>query len=251
MTIQPFAPLDDSTLKALRDSIIAYGVLVPVIIDQHGRIIDGHHRVEIADSLGVAYPTERVAVKDDEQAEDMAIILNAVRRHLGVEQRREMVARLRGDGHSLRAIAGAVGVSEGTVRKDIANEELRTGTQLAPERVQGLDGKERPATRPTPAPAPESPTGDATEQRTQDDPPPPPAPKPSPLSPSDQLRTRWLSDVVKVDNILTYDVERVVAVLTADQRQQAIQFAGALERFAHRITAEIRNTRLRSVEAAQ
>lgn len=60
------------------------------------------------------------------------------RRHLSVEQRREVAVALREQGHSLRAIAGAVGVSEGQVRKDIASERLRTGTQLnEPDRITG------------------------------------------------------------------------------------------------------------------
>ncbi len=46
-------------------------------------------------------------------------------------------------------IAGAVGVSEGAVRKDITAEEVRTGTHLAPAEVAGQDGKRYPAKRPT------------------------------------------------------------------------------------------------------
>jgi len=68
---------------------------------------------------------------------------------LDADQRREIGAALREHGHSLRAIAGAVGVSEGAVRKDITAEEVRTGTHLAPAEVAGQDGKRYPARRPT------------------------------------------------------------------------------------------------------
>lgn len=63
-----------------------------------------------------------------------------------IEDRREVVADLRGSGMSTRAIASAVGVSDGTVRTDL--DQLRSSAQL-PDTITGLDGKSRPATRPT------------------------------------------------------------------------------------------------------
>ncbi len=53
-----------------------------------------------------------------------------------------MVAALRAQGHSLRAIAGAVGVTEMTVRRDISG-----ATDVAPETVTGKDGKRYKARR--------------------------------------------------------------------------------------------------------
>lgn len=58
------------------------------------------------------------------------------RRHLTEEQRREVAVALRQDGHSLRAIAGALGTSKDTVARDLE------GT-VSPETVQGLDGTSR------------------------------------------------------------------------------------------------------------
>ncbi len=37
--------------EALREDIAERGVIVPVVQDQHGRILDGHHRSEIAAEL--------------------------------------------------------------------------------------------------------------------------------------------------------------------------------------------------------
>jgi len=71
--------------------------------------------------------------------------LNADRRQLTSEQRREIVASLREAGHSLRAIGGAVGVDDKTVRNDLSTADL----SAVPDRVKGLDGKSRPARRPT------------------------------------------------------------------------------------------------------
>ncbi len=198
-TYQAMPALDDGTRAALRASIERHGVLVPVVVDDCGTIIDGHHRVEIARELKVRFrvvvlipavgvvnprfdpsdlrskiarrfpevvvprPVDPLRPNADQDWDhrdgavtylrlpegadpvEVARTLNVDRRHLSVDQRRSMVADLRQQGHSLRGIAGVVGVSEGQVRKDIAAEELRTGTQLTPDNVVGIDGKSRSA----------------------------------------------------------------------------------------------------------
>lgn len=147
---QLFPALDPATEAALRASIRRFGVLVPVVKDQHGNLLDGHHRERIAEELGVKYRVDIITVADDEERQAIIASLNCDRGHrLRSDMRREIVADLRKAGHSLRAIAGAAGVSEGQVRKDIAAEELRTGTQLAPERVNKQGGGSYPARRPT------------------------------------------------------------------------------------------------------
>lgn len=55
--------------------------------------------------------------------------LNLDRRHLTAEQRREVVGSLREEGHSLRAIAGALGVSKSQVEKDV--KKVSTGGHLS------------------------------------------------------------------------------------------------------------------------
>lgn len=53
------------------------------------------------------------------------------------------MAHLREQGHSLRAVAGAVGVDHKTVRNDLAG-----GDMSPPDTVRGADGRTYPATRP-------------------------------------------------------------------------------------------------------
>ena len=101
----PMTPLERATLAALRASIALRGVIVPVVHDQHGRTIDGHHRERLAAELGVPVPVETVEIRDDEHALELAVELNAVRRQLTIEQRREIVVQLTREGHSQRAIA--------------------------------------------------------------------------------------------------------------------------------------------------
>jgi ParB-like chromosome segregation protein Spo0J len=143
MNYQLFPALDPATEAALRSSIERWGVLVPVAKDQHGNILDGHHRSRIADQLGVKYRVDIHVVSDADEAAEIARTLNTDRRHLDPAQRREMVAELRSQGHSTRAIAGAVGVDAKTVRNDLLGGDISP-----PDTVVGADGKRYPSTRP-------------------------------------------------------------------------------------------------------
>src|SRR5436190_12247600 len=129
---QLFPLLDLATEAALRSSIERHGVLVPVAVDQHGRILDGYHRSRIADELDVPYETRTHEVRDDDHARELARTLNVVRRHLDPDQRRDLVAELRQQGHSLRAIGGALGVSDMTVHRDL-EASTATGVAVQPE----------------------------------------------------------------------------------------------------------------------
>lgn len=139
-----FPKLDGSTEAALRASIKRFGVIVPIVIDQHGEILDGHHRSRLAGELGMECPTQALQVSDEDEGRLIALTLNADRRHLTTEQRREIVASLRSEGHSIRAIANAHGVALATVVKDLE----KTGVQgRTPVQTQGLDGKQYPSKR--------------------------------------------------------------------------------------------------------
>jgi hypothetical protein len=69
-------PLDAATEAALRESIRRFGVLVPVVKDQHGRLLDGYYRSRIARELGLDYRVYVITVSSDEEACEMALSLN-------------------------------------------------------------------------------------------------------------------------------------------------------------------------------
>lgn len=146
--LQLWPMLDAATESALRASIERWGVLVPVAKDQHGRTIDGHHRARIADELGVKYARLVHYVENDEDAHELARTLNADRRHLTTEQRRDMVAHLREQGHSTTAIGAALGVDQSTVSRDLQAMQPHN----LPDRVTGADGKSYPAKKKAKAP---------------------------------------------------------------------------------------------------
>lgn len=176
-SLQIFDALDPATEAALRASIVKHGVLVPVAVDQNERVLDGHHRSRIATELDIPFPTIMHWVAGDAEAKEIARTLNEDRRQLPTDQRREVVADLREDGHSLRAIGKAVGVHHSVVADDLeavgfptpqpqpfAAEPMGVDSEPVgsapigrnpkglPERVTGTDGKSYPAAKPQPTP---------------------------------------------------------------------------------------------------
>lgn len=117
VVFQPMPKLSPDQYDALKSEIEANGIVVPIILDQHGRIIDGHNRKQIADELGIVCPSEVRHVVDDAEAENLAVVLNCARRHLSREQVRYIVRNeiKRCPDDSDRAIARRVGCSPSTV----------------------------------------------------------------------------------------------------------------------------------------
>lgn len=135
-TYQLFKNLSPAIESALRASIDRFGVLVPVAKDQHGNILDGHQRARIADELGAEYPVTTIECSGGDMAREIARTLNEDRREMPKEQRLEVVKALREEGYSTRAIAGAVRVSEPTVRRDLSGASLD-----APPAVRSRSGR--------------------------------------------------------------------------------------------------------------
>ena len=153
--LQLFDALPSHIEDALRASIERFGVLVPVVKDQHGRTLDGHHRSRIADKAGVKYRVDVVQVADDEEAQAIARTLNTARRHLTGDQLREHIVMLAqratpaGVGElSQNEIAQVAGVSQQYVNQVLSDPQV-TSTSNLPEARRGADGKVYPAKRPT------------------------------------------------------------------------------------------------------
>lgn len=124
---QVMPPLSAEEYAALKADIAEKGVLVPVVRDQHGNLIDGHHRSQIADELGVTYRVDVVQVQNEEQARSLARMYNLARRHLTRAQKRELIAdEITADpNRSDRAIARVCGCDHKTVasvRRELSGE---------------------------------------------------------------------------------------------------------------------------------
>lgn len=124
---QVMPPLSAEEFEKLRVDIAENGVLVPVVKDQHGNLLDGHHRARIADELGVKYRVDVVTVRDDEHARSLARMYNLSRRQLSREQKRQLIADeiAANPDRSDRSIARLFGVDHktvGSVRRGLSGE---------------------------------------------------------------------------------------------------------------------------------
>ena len=85
--------LSEDEYAALRESIRADGVKVPIELDERGAVLDGHHRLAICKELGITdYPRVVRVGLSEEQKIAHVLTLNLDRRHLSREQRREVIA---------------------------------------------------------------------------------------------------------------------------------------------------------------
>jgi ParB-like chromosome segregation protein Spo0J len=145
---QLLPPLTADEYEALRESIETFGVLHPVVVDEHGAIIDGHHRARVCAELGITYPTVVLPGLTDEQKIEQALVLNLARRHLSSDDKRALVAELRSRGLSVRFISEHTGIPRTTVHRYASG--VPSGT---PAYVTGQDGRSYRAQRPRIAPA--------------------------------------------------------------------------------------------------
>lgn len=89
---QNMPPLSAEEYSALEQSIKDHGVQVPIIVDENGTVIDGHHRQKITQDLGIRCPSTVVTGKAESEKRTLALSLNLDRRHLNREQRRALIA---------------------------------------------------------------------------------------------------------------------------------------------------------------
>ncbi|RUW67150.1 MT-A70 family methyltransferase [Mesorhizobium sp. M2A.F.Ca.ET.067.02.1.1] len=150
MKYQLLPRLSPEEYAALERSIVAHGVLVPVEYDEEGQIIDGHHRVEICQSLGlVDWPRFVRKGLSEVDKRTLSRELNFARRHLTTAQKQAVIADQLRDTPSVssRAIAAMLGVDDKTVsavrRKLVATAEIPQFDETT-----GRDGKDRPASKP-------------------------------------------------------------------------------------------------------
>ena len=133
---------------ALRDNIAVHGVLVPILVDETRRIIDGNYRKAIADELGYDCPEIVQGGLTDEEKRTLARALNLARRQLTAEQKRQLIADQLQEtpDRSNRWVGKQLGVHHATVAC-VRSEMEGSGQIIQFERTTGEDGKERPATR--------------------------------------------------------------------------------------------------------
>jgi site-specific DNA-methyltransferase (adenine-specific) len=137
--------------EALKASIRRCKVIVPVVKDEHGDIIDGRQRVRACEELGIAdYPVLTLAGLTADEKRDHAFILNLVRRRLNQQQMRDLIAAelRRTPDLSDNWLARTLGTTDKTVA---AVREHLISTSEIPKlnALRGKDEKYRRVTRMT------------------------------------------------------------------------------------------------------
>ncbi|RVD15418.1 MAG: S-adenosylmethionine-binding protein [Mesorhizobium sp.] len=149
MKYQLLPRLSAEEFASLERSIIAHGVLVPVEYDEAGEIIDGHHRVEICESLGlVDWPRFVRKGLSEVDKRTLSRELNFARRHLTTAQKQAVIADQLRDTPSIssRAIAAMLGVDHKTVSA-VRGKLVGTGEIPQFDETTGRDGRDRPASK--------------------------------------------------------------------------------------------------------
>ena len=134
---------------SLKESILRHGILVPVFKDEDGTVIDGHHRLRIADELGIRnVPTITIAGLTDEQKRDHAILLNLVRRKITRKQLRKIIETelRRTPDISNRWLAEMVASTKNTV-ESVRKDLLSRGEIDHVDSYRGKDGKSYSVTK--------------------------------------------------------------------------------------------------------
>jgi hypothetical protein len=149
---QVMPPLAEEEYQALKADIAERGVVVPVVLDADGNVIDGHHRIRAVEELRAEgrdvpdYPTmTRSDLETEADKRDESWRLNMQRRHLGTWQKRDAIAAKLQESPewSDNRIAKLLGVDHKTVRH--IRMQLETGKHIPKlEKLVGSDGKEYP-----------------------------------------------------------------------------------------------------------
>jgi len=148
---QVMPPLSGGEYQALEEDIAENGVLVPVVKDTDGNIIDGHHRVWAYEELlaegrvAGGYPVVERSGMTDQEKRDLAWRLNMQRRHLNREQKHEAIERKLKESPEWadNRIAKLLGVDGKTVRT--VRVQLEGRKEIAKlKKLIGTDGKEYP-----------------------------------------------------------------------------------------------------------
>jgi ParB-like chromosome segregation protein Spo0J len=149
MTFNLLPDLTPWTYDALKESIRRWGVIVPVIKDENGNIIDGRQRARACEELGIKdYPVLTLAGLTDDEKRDHAFILNLVRRRLNQQQMRELIAAelKRSPDLSDNWLSQILGTTDKTVAT-VRRELIATSEIPKFEKLRGKDGVCRRVTR--------------------------------------------------------------------------------------------------------
>jgi len=140
---QYFPAMLDTDFERLKESIAQHGFdpEKAVVLDEDGRILDGHHRAKACAEMGIECPTRTRAGLTEQEKDDFIWRENMIRRHIPLAERLTLVRhRLRAKPEeSDRAVARDVGVRPETVAKQ--RDELEKVNEIGQFRAEGGRGR--------------------------------------------------------------------------------------------------------------
>lgn len=165
-------PINKDNVERLAESMRAFGYMEqhPILLDQHGRVLSGRHRIKAAELAGVQYRTKVIEVASDQEALAIAFTANEgasfsrvereriakrlsaagldvehIGKVIGHAGKRELITAilLKAPERSGRSIAKEIGVKKDTV--EAVRRELEATGQIGQfESTIGDDMKSRP-----------------------------------------------------------------------------------------------------------
>lgn len=270
---QPFNDLPAGHFAALVADIERNGVLLPILVDENDKTIDGHQRRRAAAEAGVECPKVVVEGLTEDEKQTLALTLNLYRRHLSGVERTKALQQLANLGLSTRHIGNLLGLSKSQVHRNLAGVDR-------PDTITDSMGRQQPATKPRdvshvghvdgppsnvdPAtgeimsPVGDTPSGEedvplATGSGAGEGVAPgqtreaPSSSSPVPVDPTLGYRATATAARSKVrDSLLTLDPERVIA--TTDEPDHWRQFSDDLHAWLARLDEQIAGPRLKAVQ---
>ncbi len=91
---QFFRPLSEPDFEALKASIAKIGVQNPILVDENGTTLDGHHRRRACEELGVDCPQKVLTGLSEADKEDLAVTLNVTSKNTPLYVRAFGAARM-------------------------------------------------------------------------------------------------------------------------------------------------------------
>lgn len=129
-------PLSTAEKQVLEQDIKKNGVLCPIIVDEEGTILDGHHRFEIEPNA----PTMVVSGLSREEKLAYTIKANLARRNLSLQQKsdvekkqREIAVGLLASGWTQKKVGEALGVARRTVGDWVSATNGGSATTCVPD----------------------------------------------------------------------------------------------------------------------
>jgi ParB-like chromosome segregation protein Spo0J len=213
-TYQILPDLTAEEYRQLKEDIAKRGIQIPVLIDEDGNVLDGHHRRRIADEMGIDCPHETRAGLTHAEKTELAVALNIARRHLTRDQKQAVLDKCLAAApeKSDREIAKATGVDHKTVgSRRKAWESVGEIPQQA--KRTGKDGKKYQASR----------------QKAATSPGPPPKPKAPSAADAQQVKHRFMSACVDLHKAADKLTEHEIFEIAQRARDTLIHFLPKLK----------------------